>query len=772
MMRPLILTFSLLIATPLVAAEKNAAAPKSPAPSLTAAEPRGLQRGVPTHLKLTGDNLAGPFDLKLLHPKLSGKIVPDTRAGKTIAFVEITPAADLPRGDYEISVANPNGESARLKLFVDDLPQFVEGTPAIALPAAVWGTLLKPGEADEFRFTAKGAQTIVFDLAAKPLGSKAANLVLALLDEAGAVLAATNGFEGGEPLLVHTFARAGNYRVRVGDQQLAASPEHFYRLTLGRFPFVTGVYPLGVSMGKDRSVELIGINLPSGARAPVNAAAAGEAIVMPDPEKFRTRAGFKVLVATSDDMLEAEPNDTPSRATAMSAPGMAQGRIHTKGGGPDADFFRFTSKGGEAWVAETLAARRGSPVDTKIEVLHADGRPVPRVLLQATRDSAITFRGVDANNADIRLEKWEEMELNELVYFQGEVCRIFRMPRGPDGGFLFYASGGKRKGFFDTSATALALDTPCYTVVPQPLGARLVPNGLPTFTLNHVNDDDAERRLGADSRLLFTAPSAGDYLVRVTDTRGFSGERFSYQLSLRRAAPDFSISLAGTNPSVARDTGKGFTVRAERHDGFDGPIRIKFSNVPPGFLLSNPLLIEAGHNETDGTLYAQPTVDEKTADWSKMNAIATAQINDKSITRVFSALGTVKLATAPTKLHLNLENFPARADRQPVIIAPGQIVSVLLKVRRNGGNDIISLDVDNLPHGVIVDNIGLNGVQSAAGETEREVFLSCARWVGEQDRPFHVVLGSARSTTGNDGKQTSLPLLLQVRKPKSATAAR
>ena len=767
-MRPLLLLLLLLSSLPLRAAETKAAPAKPAAPVLATAEPRGIQRGVMTKLKLTGDNLTGSLELKLHHPKLSGKILHDARNGKNAAFAEITSTADLPRGGYEISIASTNGESARLKLFVDDLPQVTETATPSALPASAWGALLKPGEVDEFRFTVKSGQTIVFDLAAKPLGSKAANLALTILDDDGAVLAVSNGFEGGEPLLAHTFARADGYRVRVTDQQFAASPEHFYRLTMGGFAFVTSVYPLTVSTGTNRTVELIGVNLPVNARAMVKASAAGEADVPLDAEKFRARAGFKVMVTTDTETLEAEPNDTPARATAMSAPGAAHGRIRSAGSSPDADLFRFAAKSGETWLVETLAARRGSPVDTKVEILHDDGRPVPRVLLQAVRDSAVTFRGVDANNADIRLEKWEEMELNELVYFQGEVCKIFRMPRGPDGGFLFYSSAGKRRGFFDTSATALALETLSYTVVPRPLGSKSVPNGLPIFTVNYANDDDAERRLGADSRLFFTAPADRNYLARVTDSRGLSGDRFAYRLSLRRAAPDFSITLSGNTPNLARDSGKGFNIRAERHDGFDGAIRVEFTGVPAGFVVSTPLIIEAGHDDADGTLYALPGTDEKAADWSKLKAVASGQIAGQMTTRVFNAFTSVKLAAPVPKLLLDLANFPARADRQPVVIAPGQTVSVLLKVRRNGNNDIVSLNVDNLPHGVIVDNIGLNGVQIAAGETEREIFLSCSKWVQEQDRPFHAVLGNARSTSGNEGAQTSLPLLLQVRQPASA----
>ena len=61
----------------------------------------------------------------------------------------------------------------------------------------------------------------------------------------------------------------------------------------------------------------------------------------------------------------------------------------------DVDVFRFDAKAGQTWVIETQAAQRGSPVDTKIEVLRADGKPVERLLLQAVRNSAINFRSID-----------------------------------------------------------------------------------------------------------------------------------------------------------------------------------------------------------------------------------------------------------------------------------------------------------------------------------------------------------------------------------------
>src|ERR1043166_5625607 len=168
------------------------------------------------------------------------------------------------------------------------------------------------------------------------------------------------------------------------------------------------------------------------------------------------------------------------------------------------------------------------------------------------------------------------------------------MPQGPDSGFQFYSIRGKRRDYFDTSAIAHGLDEPRYLVEPHPPGAKLVQNGLPVFTVYYANDDDGERKLGRDSHLLFSPPANEAYLVRVTESRGYSGERLSYRLIIREARPDFKVSLAGANPSVNAGSGKEFSVSVDRADGFDADVQVDITNLPPGFMVSTPVVIQSG----------------------------------------------------------------------------------------------------------------------------------------------------------------------------------
>lgn len=721
-------------------------------PELVRAEPRGIQRGLETRIKLTGSNLLSLKELKLHNPKLTGSLLSDPEPKSKEVWIQLKAAADLVRGAYEISVVGLGGESGMLKIHVDSLPQIVEQTTNVtdALPINLWGTLDAAGDFDVLEFEAKQGQTLVFDLTAKSLGSKA-NGVLTLTDAQGKVLASNNDFERGDPLLLHTFDQAGKYFITVGDLMLGASGDHFYRLSIGEFPYVTGVYPLSVSTNAEE-VELVGFNLPAERKVKIKPEKTGELEVPLDLEKFRNRRSLKVLVSEMNELVEAEPNDKPDSATKVNAPCSVAGRITKRG---ETDVFRFESKANQTWIIETSAAQRGSPIDTKVEVLHAEGKPVERMMLQAVRNSAITFRSISSDTADCRVENWEEMELNEWLYLNGEVVKLFRAPQGPDSGFLFYMLNGKRRCYLDTSATAHALDEPCYIVEPHKPGTRLVPNGLPAFTVHYENDDDADRKLGTDSRINFTAPKDGTYLVRVTDTRGASGDRFAYRLVVREAKPDFKVTLNGANPTVNAGSGQSFSVSAERIDGFDGDIRIDIADLPPGFSASTPLVIQAGHIEAKGTINAAAEAAKPTNAMTKITASAT--IAGQTVKKDVNNLGTIKLGDKP-KLFVTLE--PASAANPELVIAPGQTIPAMLKIQRNGHEELVTFTVEDLPHGVIVDNIGLNGVLIPKGQNEREIFLTAAKWVPETDRLCYAIENQA-------GRQTSLPVMLRVRKPGS-----
>jgi hypothetical protein len=139
------------------------------------------------------------------------------------------------------------------------------------------------------------------------------------------------------------------------------------------------------------------------------------------------------------------------------------------------------------------------------------------------------------------------------------------------------------------------------------------------------------------------------------------------------------------------------------------------------------------------------------------------------VTKPVNAPPTVEVDPAESPLYVHL--FPTGADGKPDVaasesqapaeltVAPGQTTTAWLRADRKKHDGSISFDLQNLPHGVIVMDIGLNGVLIPEGQSERQVFIQCAPWVAEQDR-----LCYARAREA--GTPTSKPVLLHVRKPQ------
>lgn len=65
----------------------------------------------------------------------------------------------------------------------------------------------------------------------------------------------------------------------------------------------------------------------------------------------------------------------------------------------------------------------------------------------------------------------------------------------------------------------------------------------------------------------------------------------------------------------------------------------------------------------------------------------------------------------------------------------------------------------NLPFGVIVDNLGLNGLLILDNQNEREFFITADAGTRDQTRNFHL-------TTAAGGGQSSPPVTLHIRRPQ------
>ncbi|MFM8433820.1 MAG: hypothetical protein ACKOBP_00530, partial [Planctomycetia bacterium] len=466
-------------------------------------------------------------------------------------------------------------------------------------------------------------------------------------------------------------------------------------------------------------------------------------------------------------LAESEPNDTAAEAQPASAPMTVSGAIQAPG---DADCFRFTAQAGMPLILQVTAAS-GTPkskLDSRLEVLDAQGRPVEQVVLQAVRDSWFTFRGKNSTQTDdFRIHNWAEMELDEYLYAAGEVVKLWLYPRGPDSGFDVYPGSGSRHTYFHTTAVVHAMGEPAWIVEPLPPGATPAPNGLPVFRVPYENDDEQTRRLGHDSEILFTPPADGDYVVRVTDVRGF-GEAadFHYKLEIRPPRPSFTVKVARMNPSVSPGSCREVSFAVTRTEGFDGPVRISVENLPAGFTFHGPLEIEAGQLHARGVLSAAAAAaapDEASDKGVRVKAVA--DIGGREVVQDLGTLGDIQLG-APPKLTVAIvpatNSSVVAREGEPLLftIRPGETITAKVRVERHDFKNRIEFGRDgqtdrNLPHGVFIDNLGLNGLLIVEGENEREFFITAAPKARPGRRPFHLLAAP-------DGGQASLPAMIEV----------
>jgi hypothetical protein len=149
-----------------------------------------------------------------------------------------------------------------------------------------------------------------------------------------------------------------------------------------------------------------------------------------------------------------------------------------------------------------------------------------------------------------------------------------------------------------------------------------------------LNDDHFDVASGmntdhADSYLMVKLPADGRYFIHLGDTRRHAGKDYAYRLRISHPRPDFELRLL---PSRIGMPGKGsgaVTVYAIRKDGFDGPIKLSFKDLPVGF--ESPGATLAGKQEVAGlSLRTSLTVTEKPVN---VTVIGTAQVGDQEIVR-------------------------------------------------------------------------------------------------------------------------------------------
>lgn len=268
--------------------------------------------------------------------------------------LEVTIDSNARLGPRELRLKSDAGLSNPLIFEVGDLPEFIEETDApdnrarygrtssnqplasanenemnVKIPAVLNGQIM-PGGVDRFRFAARKGMRLHMAVHARALIPYLANAVpgwfqatLSLHDASGRELAYAddNGFDP-DPTLDCVIPSDGEYVVAIKDSIYRGREDFVYRLTIAE-----------------------------------------------------SSATPKAGLVSSGDIAEQESNDSAASAQKISGAVSIAGAIDRPG---DEDVFQFEAEAGSEIVAEILARRLTSPLDSMLRLTDLNGREIAR----------------------------------------------------------------------------------------------------------------------------------------------------------------------------------------------------------------------------------------------------------------------------------------------------------------------------------------------------------------------------------------------------------
>ena len=304
------------------------------------------------------------------------------------------------------------------------IPKAVCQLPILDLPVVINGQIRR-GDVDRFKFKAAAGEKLVIGVRARHLIPFLADAVpgwfqaaITLFGPTGNVVGESSSYRTDpDPLLVYEVPQDGVYTLQIQDSIFRGREDFVYRISIGQFPLITSMFPLGGRANQPLAVDLNGWNLPTnvalldmqGADSPrIRTQTALKGVWLPYPIRY--------AVDLLPEMLEKEPNDDIKTAKKLTLPIIVNGRIDKPG---DVDCFRFSGRTGQKVVLDISARNLGSPLDGVLELLDSTGKPLAQNDDRADCDGPNI--GLETHHADpyLMVELPADGEYIARVYHSG-----------------------------------------------------------------------------------------------------------------------------------------------------------------------------------------------------------------------------------------------------------------------------------------------------------------------------------------------------------------
>lgn len=382
-------------------------------PSVSYIFPAGGQRGQSVDVRVGGHFLyeAAPFrmlgDGVEASPKITrtdttwfeGPVIPQPASQRKEDYPQdyagqIKIADNAALGVRMWHVWTSQGVTPGMRFVVGELPEIVEEEidgevipVAVKLPVTINGRIFPREDVDTWQFQVSAGQVVTAEVNAFRIGSELDSR-LEVLDPNGKRIAENLDTFGKDSFVSFVAKQSGTYSVSIHDVEFGGLQHYVYRLTLRTGPYVRRVYPLGGRRGTKLKAFLYGPGL-DGAKPSTHV------VDIPADAPAQIRQTFNVGQATDavaleiDDVNEVlEPvGDAP---VSFQPPCVLNGRISKPG---EIDRWKFNAKKGQKLDIEVRADRLGSPLDSIMQVVDADGKVIGQNddMGGGIMDSKVTF---------------------------------------------------------------------------------------------------------------------------------------------------------------------------------------------------------------------------------------------------------------------------------------------------------------------------------------------------------------------------------------------
>jgi hypothetical protein len=690
------------------------------APQVEYAAPAVGQQGTEFSLRVVGAGLADAQEIMLYSPCVTSVAL--TAASDNEASFQLRASADCPPGSHAFRVRTRKGLSELHTFRVTSLPVVIEEEPNNAPSEAqlvdanvTIAGVIESGDVDSFRITLRRGQRLAAEVEAIRLGSTMLDTVLSVYGPNGKQIVAVDDTPlfRQDPFLTMLAPEDGQYIVQVRESNYGGDERSRYALHLGSFPRPAFVYPAGGPAGQSLRVRFGGdamgafeheVRLPDSAAASFGVFAEHQGLTAPTPNPFR--------VSPFDNVLEQEPNDDPAGAgTAVSELPIAFNGVLQQAG--DVDCFRFSALQDAVFQFETFASRIGSPMDSVIWIVDADGNRIVANDDDGSHDSRLVFAAPQTGQYVLGItDKRGEGGANFVYRIEasqpgsGIVAFLPRPDRkSQERQTIVVPRGNRVMAILGVRRTGLEGDVQ--------LSAEDVPSGVSfspcsvdadRFTAPVVVAAAADAPLAGAlapirARLSSDGHDATGGFAQVVDLVAGTADALFQSIEVDRLAIavvdeyPYSISLDAPATPLPRDGTIGFQVRAERRDGFDGPLQISFPCLPPWVDGPDSITIPAGQSSA---VYTARSFEQAEPRAWPLCAVATPGRDGPRITtdglgnptyprgRAKRSDGVPATAVASEMVTLAVADSPVTGTIGTVAAEQGQELRVVCQIKRRG----------------------------------------------------------------------------------------